>query len=160
MRQRHGFTALLPSIVLCLVSVNGPAMFLWKQWSLSTLPSKVHLTVWIRRSLQKLPILFQRIHADGLLKDEEIYNIFDTGKLLNRPPLVAINNISGVAGIAYWLNQYYNNTGESAISKKDPLVLYIKKWVDEQYADGRITYITTSELVSLVEQYQAQNNIS
>ena len=100
------------------------------------------------------------IHADGLLKDEEIYNIFDTGKLLNRPPLVAINNISGVAGIAYWLNQYYNNTEENMISKKDPLVLYIKKWVDEQYAGGRITYITTSELVSLVEQYQSQNNIS
>ena len=100
------------------------------------------------------------IHADGLLKDEEIYNIFDTGKLLNRPPLVAINNISGVAGIAYWLNQYYNNAGENMISKKDPLVLYIKKWVDEQYADGRITYITTSELVSLVEEYQSQNNIS
>ena len=27
------------------------------------------------------------IHADGLLKNEEIYNIFDTGKFLNRPPL-------------------------------------------------------------------------
>ena len=25
------------------------------------------------------------IHADGLLKDEEIYNIFDTAKILNRP---------------------------------------------------------------------------
>ncbi len=96
------------------------------------------------------------IHADGLLKDEEIYNIFDTKKLLNRPPLVAINNISGVAGIAYWLNQYYNNTEETMISKKDPLVLYIKKWVDEQYEGGRITYITTSELISLVEQYHSQ----
>ena len=98
------------------------------------------------------------IHADGLLKDEEIYNIFDTKKLLNRPPLVAINNISGVAGIAYWLNQYYNNTEENMISKKDPLVTYIKKWVDEQYAGGRITYITTSEMLSLVEEYRAQNN--
>lgn len=25
------------------------------------------------------------IHADGILKDEEIYNIFDTKKILNRP---------------------------------------------------------------------------
>ena len=91
-----------------------------------------------------------------IVKDEEIYNIFDTKKLLNRPPLVAINNISGVAGIAYWLNQYYNNTEETMISKKDPLVLYIKKWVDEQYEGGRITYITTSELISLVEQYHSQ----
>ena len=28
------------------------------------------------------------IHADGLLKDEEIYNIFNTRKLLNRKPTV------------------------------------------------------------------------
>ena len=35
------------------------------------------------------------IHADGLLKNEEIYNIFDTGKFLNRPPLVAVSNTSG-----------------------------------------------------------------
>lgn len=40
------------------------------------------------------------IHADGLLKNEEIYNIFDTGKFLNRPPLVAVSNTSGLAGIA------------------------------------------------------------
>jgi isopropylmalate/homocitrate/citramalate synthase len=28
------------------------------------------------------------IHADGLLKDEEIYNIFDTAKILGKPPVV------------------------------------------------------------------------
>ncbi len=26
------------------------------------------------------------IHADGMLKDPEIYNIFDTDTILNRPP--------------------------------------------------------------------------
>ena len=30
------------------------------------------------------------IHADGLLKDEEIYNIFDTAKILNRPATVMV----------------------------------------------------------------------
>ena len=30
------------------------------------------------------------IHADGLLKNEEIYNIFDTAKFLNRPAQVAV----------------------------------------------------------------------
>ncbi|MCL5123554.1 MAG: histone-lysine N-methyltransferase, partial [Deltaproteobacteria bacterium] len=28
------------------------------------------------------------VHADGVLKNEEIYNIFDTAKILGRPPLV------------------------------------------------------------------------
>jgi isopropylmalate/homocitrate/citramalate synthase len=43
------------------------------------------------------------IHADGLLKDEEIYNAFDTTMLLNRPVRVLINQTSGAAGIAHWL---------------------------------------------------------
>ena len=37
------------------------------------------------------------IHADGLLKDEEIYNIFDTARLLNRPASVQISKTSGLA---------------------------------------------------------------
>ena len=44
------------------------------------------------------------IHADGMLKDEEIYNIFDTGKLLNRPPLVAVDSHGGLAAVAHWIN--------------------------------------------------------
>ena len=44
------------------------------------------------------------IHADGLLKDEEIYNIFDTEKLLNRKVQVTVSKTSGLAGIAFWIN--------------------------------------------------------
>ncbi len=44
------------------------------------------------------------IHADGLLKDEEIYNIFNTDKILNRPVAVTVNAHSGVAGITHWIN--------------------------------------------------------
>ena len=47
------------------------------------------------------------IHADGLLKDEEIYNIFDTTKILNRPVTVMVDKFSGLAGIACWINAYY-----------------------------------------------------
>ena len=35
------------------------------------------------------------------------YNIFDTNKLLNRPMHVSINNTSGLAGIAYWINMKF-----------------------------------------------------
>ena len=93
------------------------------------------------------------IHADGLLKDEEIYNIFDTQKILNRPAAVSISNTSGVAGIAYWINDYYNLKGENRVDKRDPLTVYIKKWIDEQYAGGRITIISDEELEALVEQF-------
>ena len=57
------------------------------------------------------------IHADGLLKNEEIYNVFDTGKFLNRPPLVAVSNTSGLAGIAHWINTIGFATSVIATSK-------------------------------------------
>ena len=40
-----------------------------------------------RLSVSNFNVTRAGIHADGLLKNEEIYNIFDTGKFLNRPPL-------------------------------------------------------------------------
>ena len=54
------------------------------------------------------------IHADGLLKDEEIYNIFDTTALLRRPPRVAIDKTSGSAGVAWWINSYYKLAASAA----------------------------------------------
>lgn len=91
------------------------------------------------------------IHADGLLKDEEIYNIFDTAKILNRPANVAVNNSSGLAGIAFWINNYYNLAGEGKINKKDLLVTKIKEWVDKEYQQGRETVISDDEMAKLVE---------
>lgn len=90
------------------------------------------------------------IHADGMLKDEEIYNIFDTSKLLNRPPMVAISNTSGTAGIAVWLSAQMN--GEK-VDKKDERVLKLKEWVDKQYAAGRVTSIGNDELKHVAEEY-------
>ena len=97
------------------------------------------------------------IHADGLIKDEEIYNIFDTATLLNRPAQVTVSNTSGLAGIAYWLNAHYNLKGEAALTKKDDMVLYIKAWVDEQYNGGRQTVISTEEMEMLVMEYRKEH---
>lgn len=91
------------------------------------------------------------IHADGLLKDEEIYNIFDTAKLLNRPATIAVSNVSGLAGIAYWLNTRYRLSA-GAISKNSKLVADIKEWVDGEYAGGRVTSISDDELEDLVDR--------
>lgn len=92
------------------------------------------------------------IHADGLTKNEEIYNIFDTGKWLNRPCKVAITNNSGLAGIAYWI---YSNIGQKAsnIRKDHPALIAIKDWIDDQYADGRITSISDGEMNLKVKEF-------
>jgi isopropylmalate/homocitrate/citramalate synthase len=90
------------------------------------------------------------IHADGLLKDEEIYNIFNTSKLLNRPAHVSINNTSGLAGIAFWINDYYELPDEHKIDKKDSIVESIKKMIDEEYVNGRNSIMGDDELDNMV----------
>ena len=93
------------------------------------------------------------IHADGLLKDEEIYNIFDTDKILNRPAMVAINKNSGLAGIAYWMNQNYRLKGDAQVDKKDPVVIKLKEWVDKEYEGGRTATLSNEEIESKLEEF-------
>ncbi len=91
------------------------------------------------------------IHADGLLKDQEIYNIFDTEKILHKPPTVIVDSFSGLAGIAFWINKYYNLSGEDVIDKKDELIVKMKEMVDKMYADGRTTMMSDGELKTMVK---------
>ncbi len=97
------------------------------------------------------------IHADGLLKNEEIYNIFDTEKFLNRPVRVSISNTSGLAGIAHWINSNPEYRSISPIDKNDPLCTAIKDWVDLQYEDGRTTVISDEELEGYINAYLANH---
>ncbi|HHW45506.1 MAG TPA: 2-isopropylmalate synthase [Clostridiales bacterium] len=93
------------------------------------------------------------IHADGLLKDEEIYNIFNTTDILGRKPVVAVNAHSGAAGIAAWINTYFSLDDEHKVDKRDPRILKIKEWVDNEYEQGRTTVIGDNELEHQVRKY-------
>ena len=91
------------------------------------------------------------IHADGLMKDEEIYNIFNTGKLLNRPARVAIDVHSGLAGIALWLNNRLSDRhADLWIEKQSPIVAAMKARVDQQYESGRTTSMGDEELLAIL----------
>lgn len=92
------------------------------------------------------------IHADGLLKNEEIYNIFDTDKFLKRPVLCAVSNTSGLAGIAHWINSYYKLPEDKAVDKGSELVHAVKEWVDAEYESGRVTVLTDHELISVIDK--------
>ena len=91
------------------------------------------------------------IHADGLMKDAEIYNIFDTEKILNRTAEVAISNTSGTAGIAYWINKHYNLPEFRKVTKQDEIVIKVKAVIDELYADGRTTLLGDDELHAIID---------
>ncbi len=93
------------------------------------------------------------IHADGLMKDEEIYNIFDTDKILGRPASVSVSSTSGLAGIAFWINDKYRLKGEARLDKRSEAVVKIKEWADGEYAGGRQTLISDEELHKLVKKY-------
>ena len=93
------------------------------------------------------------IHADGLMKDAEIYTIFDTKKLLNRPATVEISKTSGAAGIAYWVNQHLKLEGEQQLPKNDPLILALKGWVDNEYEEGRQTMISRKEMEEKIREF-------
>lgn len=94
------------------------------------------------------------IHADGLMKDEEIYNIFNTREILGREPGVTIIKTSGLAGIAYWINQHYKLTGDDMVNKDHPLVIKLKDWVDEIYSDNRTISISTVELEEKIKELE------
>jgi len=82
------------------------------------------------------------IHADGLLKNEEIYNCFDTNKLLKRPIGVAITDKTGAAGIKHWVEAHY----DTQIAKHDARITKIKDRIDAEYAADRVSMISDDEM--------------
>jgi isopropylmalate/homocitrate/citramalate synthase len=91
------------------------------------------------------------IHADGLLKNEEIYNIFDTARILDRPLGITVNDRSGVAGVAYWINTTLGLKGPAQVRKDDPRVVAIHREVERQYAAGRTTGFSPDEMLALAK---------
>ena len=79
-------------------------------------------------------------------------------KILGRPPKVMISNTSGVSGIAVWINQNLKLSGDDAVTKSDPIVLFLKQWVDQQYDEGRVTAITDGELEEQMQIFMAQQS--
>ncbi|MCD6199280.1 MAG: histone-lysine N-methyltransferase [Deltaproteobacteria bacterium] len=100
------------------------------------------------------------IHADGLLKNEEIYNIFDTGKILGRPVAVIISDKSGTAGIAHWINAHRELDGEQRIDKRHPGVVRVYKQVMREYEQGRVTSMSNEEMNILARKYLPELFIS
>ncbi|MFQ5951797.1 MAG: histone-lysine N-methyltransferase [Candidatus Omnitrophota bacterium] len=92
------------------------------------------------------------IHADGGIKNERIYNIFDTRKLLDRPIGVSITDKSGVAGITYWINSFFDLKGKDVVDKQHPGVKRIHQLVDAEYQNKRTTSISNQEMVTFTKK--------
>lgn len=88
------------------------------------------------------------IHADGLLKNEEIYNCFDTRKLLNRPVGVAITDKTGAAGVKHYIEARY----EIEIAKHDARVVRIKDKIEAEYSADRVSAISDEEMTAWIKE--------
>src|SRR5438309_3532761 len=93
------------------------------------------------------------IHADGLMKNEEIYNIFDTAKILDRPLGITVNDRSGLAGVAYWVNTTMGLKGPRQLAKDDPAIVAIHAEVERQYRGGRTTGFSPDEMLALSRRH-------
>ena len=100
------------------------------------------------------------IHADGMMKNEEIYNIFDTTKILRRPMGVIITDKSGIAGIAQWVNSHLQLDADKKIDKRHPGLAKMHKWTMEQYEEGRTTSISHEELLEKAKKYLPEYFVS
>ncbi|PYI50705.1 2-isopropylmalate synthase [Paenibacillus flagellatus] len=93
------------------------------------------------------------IHADGVIKNEEIYNIFDTAKLLDRPLGVLVTDKAGAAGVAHWVNRRLGLAGDARIDKRHPGIAAMYDWVVAQYEDGRTTSLSDDELLGAARRH-------
>ena len=92
------------------------------------------------------------IHAGGLAADERIYNIFDTTKLLNRPPEVVITDKSGAEGVHLWVNNFFGLHGKGMVKRTK--MVAIMEWVKDQYeVQARTTAISDREMADLVKKH-------
>ena len=59
---------------------------------------------------------------------------------------------SGLAGIAYWMNNQFGKNGRR-FEKQDELVAKVKADVDALYAQGRTTTMSDAELRAICHKY-------
>ncbi len=96
------------------------------------------------------------IHADGLLKNPEVYLPFNPMLVLGIPYSVAITQYSGRSAILLWLRNYL---GLNHLSKDDPRLNYIYNDIIELYnRGGKVEPLTDSEMFSIVSKYFPEAN--
>ncbi len=63
---------------------------------------------------------------------------FDTTRMLDRPPRVAITDKSGTAGILMWIRDHSPDLAPG-LTRQDPRVRRLNETVIEEFSAGRVT---------------------
>jgi len=58
-----------------------------------------------------------------------------------------------MAGIAHWINSYFQSEGiDKKFDKRDPVVAKIKEFIDAEYERGRTTTMSDEEMLSFLHR--------
>ena len=57
------------------------------------------------------------------------------------------------------MNTFFKLTDSEQIDKHSEIAAYVKAWVDEEYADGRVTVVTDEEMLEVIESAIRENGI-
>jgi 2-phosphinomethylmalic acid synthase len=96
------------------------------------------------------------VHADGLNKFWWMYAPFDVPRLLGRPLEVTLTKDSGEAGLLYLVQQHLG----VAVAKGDPRLAGAARWIDAQFAEGRVTGIEWEEIEDRVRTALADESVT
>jgi hypothetical protein len=100
------------------------------------------------------------VHADGLRKDPEIYQIFNMS-LVGRVLRINITDKSGAAGITEWINENIHfDVPSYKVNKDHPGVKMINDLVANEYEEGRVTSMSEEEMDNLSRLYIPEAFIS
>lgn len=92
------------------------------------------------------------IHADGMIKNPEIYMPYDSGRILRKPPRTVIGSYSGAAGVAWWVNDYLSLKDDERLHKDHPVIQKITEAVSREYSKGRVTSFSDYEMKKLLKE--------
>jgi isopropylmalate/homocitrate/citramalate synthase len=93
------------------------------------------------------------VHADGMIKNPEIYTSYDLGEILGRPPRSVVGQYSGTSGIAWKVNELLGLEKDNWLSKNHPAILLILEAVGNQYDGGRVTAFSDREIMEMIKTF-------
>lgn len=96
------------------------------------------------------------IHADGLLKNIEMYLPFDTEELLDSPPKVMLSEHSGIAGLTFWINNTFRLSENEKISKDNASLREIQDEIINLYNNGRVAPLSDVEILELIKKHMPE----
>ena len=96
------------------------------------------------------------VHADGLVKNPEIYTPYDFGTVIGRVLRSVVSQYSGSSGIAWRINDLLHLGSASMVDKNHKGVHKVLQEVTQQYAEGRVTAFSDIEIMKLTNKHMPE----